>query len=145
MYRIVPDTNLIVAHLLNKRSSSARIIKLWKKGKCELGISSALLHEIKSIIGKPFMQKCKVSEQKITELFAELENNTVYVDKIPNVWVIKDDPADDKLLSTAIATKSDFIVTNDGHLLKLVNYKGVGIIRPSRFIKMCMEMNSKSN
>ena len=105
---------------------------------CELGISSSLLHEIKSIIGKPFMQKCKVSEQKIADLLEELKENTVYVEKIPNVWVIKEDPADDKLLGTAIATNSDFIVTNDGHLLKLVNYKGVGIIRPSRFVKMCL-------
>ncbi|MBI5389261.1 hypothetical protein HZB01_02675 [Candidatus Woesearchaeota archaeon] len=44
--------------------------------------------------------------------------------------VVKEDPDDDMIIACAVASKSQFIITYDKHLLKLKEHKGIKIIKP---------------
>jgi len=48
---------------------------------------------------------------------------------------IKDDPSDNKIIECAKEGKSDFIITNDNHLLKLKEFEGIRIVTPKEFLK----------
>jgi uncharacterized protein len=136
LYRIVPDTNIIMAQLLNRHSGSSRIMHMWREGECELGMSRQLLAEVRCIIGKPYMQRqCNVPAEDIEQLLHQLRYNSVYVDVIPHVDVVKDDPSDNVLLATAAATNSDFVISNDRHLLMVWGYENVEVLRPAEFIR----------
>ena len=51
--------------------------------------------------------------------------------------VIKDDPDDNKIIACAIESSSEYVITYDKHLLKLKEYKGIKIITPEEFNKIC--------
>lgn len=56
----------------------------------------------------------------------------VYPDK--KIKLIKEDPDDDKIIECAIYSGSNFIISGDKHLLKLIKYKEIKIIPPSEFL-----------
>lgn len=56
----------------------------------------------------------------------------VYPDK--KIKLIKEDPDDDKIIKCAIYSGSNFIISGDKHLLKLIKYKEIKIIPPSEFL-----------
>ena len=49
--------------------------------------------------------------------------------------VIKEDPADDRILECAVAGRADLIVSGDQHLRRLKAYQGIPIIRPVDFLR----------
>ena len=53
-----------------------------------------------------------------------------------NFKVIKDDPADNKFLDCAIECNTDFIVSQDKHLLGLKEFEGIKIVTPSEFLRL---------
>ena len=50
---------------------------------------------------------------------------------------MKDDPDDNKFIEAALEGKAEYIVTQDNHLLKIKEFKGIKIISPEEFIKFC--------
>ena len=57
---------------------------------------------------------------------------------VPNkkIEIVKDDPDDNKFIETALEGKAEYIVTQDKHLLKIKEFKGIKIITPEEFIKL---------
>ncbi|MBE7558134.1 putative toxin-antitoxin system toxin component, PIN family [bacterium] len=134
--RIVPDTNLLVAHLLGRRSASAEIVHLWREGRLEFGMSRPLLAEIRSIIAKPYMQtSCRVPAARIQDLLDALWERSVRARQLPRLTIVRDDPSDNILLATAAATAADYVVTNDRHLLHVRGYENVEVITPGEFLR----------
>jgi predicted nucleic acid-binding protein len=50
--------------------------------------------------------------------------------------LIMEDPDDNKFLNCALFGKADYLVTSDQHLLKLREYLGIKICKPSQFLKI---------
>jgi predicted nucleic acid-binding protein len=50
--------------------------------------------------------------------------------------VVEHDPDDDRILECSQASRSDYIVTSDKHLLDLKQYAGARIIQPMDFLVM---------
>ena len=48
--------------------------------------------------------------------------------------IIQADSSDDKFLESAVAGGAAFIVTGDKHLLKLLDFRGIPILRPREFV-----------
>ena len=49
--------------------------------------------------------------------------------------VIKADPDDDRILECALAGNAHLIVSGDHHFTTLKDFKGIGIVRPSDFLR----------
>jgi predicted nucleic acid-binding protein len=45
------------------------------------------------------------------------------------------DPEDDKFLACAVAGSAEYIITGDGHLLKVSKYGNVEIVNPRWFLE----------
>jgi uncharacterized protein len=56
---------------------------------------------------------------------------------------VKSDPDDDRILECAAAANSDYVVTDDKHLLRLVQYQGIRIVNIREFMHVVIEGESK--
>ncbi len=129
--RVVLDTNALVSALLFG-GEPGRIVSLWQKGRIVPLVSRDVLLEYVRVLGYP---KFALDPQDIRGLieeyvlpFAEM----VAVAKTPRV--VREDPGDDKFLALVVASRADFLVSGDKHLLALVNYHGVDIVTPRQFL-----------
>ena len=74
----------------------------------------------------------KTPEEIINEF---LEIVKFYLSKKFKTVIIKEDPSDDKFLSTALSSGISFVISGNKHLLKLKEFKGVFIISPGEFLR----------
>ena len=63
--------------------------------------------------------------------------NSIIVEPKEKIAIVKDDPKDDIFIETAVAGNADFIVSQDKDLLKLKEFRGIMIITPEDFNKLC--------
>jgi len=56
--------------------------------------------------------------------------------------VIHEDPSDDKFLEAAIAGKATHIISGDKHLLKLLEFQGIQILKPRDFVQKYLKAQS---
>lgn len=55
-----------------------------------------------------------------------------------NLAVIAEDPDDDRILECAVTAKSDYLVTEDKHLLRRVQFESTRIVRIREFIEIAI-------
>lgn len=48
--------------------------------------------------------------------------------------IAKENPSNNKIIECALEAKASFIISEDKHLLKIKNYKGIKIISPDKFL-----------
>ena len=51
--------------------------------------------------------------------------------------VIEEDPEDNVIIDCAVEGKIDYIITKDKHLLNLNEFRGIKIVTPSDFVRIC--------
>lgn len=51
------------------------------------------------------------------------------------LYVIREDPDDNRVLECAITGKADVIVSGDRHLLDLKSYRNIPVVRPIDFLR----------
>lgn len=131
-FRVVLDTNVYYAAL---HTPKGRLEALFTAGvreqKYSLIASPFILHELHEKLLEDFLWEEDRSLSVIKQIVhaAELVNPTT----IPNV--ITDDPADNHVVAAALAGHADLIVSGDRHLLRLVEYEGIPIVRPMDFLR----------
>ncbi|MDI6884504.1 MAG: putative toxin-antitoxin system toxin component, PIN family [Hadesarchaea archaeon] len=127
---MVLDTNLFIAAYFNRRSSSAKIIDLCLRRKHELIFSRRLRREAEAILRN--VRASGEFMERIRKLFA----NAIKVKPTQKVFVVREDPEDNKLLECALEGEADYLVTSDRHLLKLGEFGQTKICKPSLFLKL---------
>jgi predicted nucleic acid-binding protein len=50
--------------------------------------------------------------------------------------VVREDPADDRVLACALVAKAEYIVSKDEHLQKLREYQGIRILPTEAFLTL---------
>lgn len=130
MFKIVADTNIFIsAH--NFHGKLEEILKLAQFKKIALYISPEIISEFsKVVLAKFYWPNERL--QKVLKIFDEY----IYmVYPTTHFQAIKDDPSDNRILECAVAAGADFIVTGDEkHLLKLKQFRGIKIIKPTKFL-----------
>jgi len=79
----------------------------------------------------------KLSDEMIKEWVDLIVRNSIIVDPKEKIDVVKDDPKDDIFIETAVAGNVDYIISQYHHLLKLKEFRGIKIITPEEFNKIC--------
>jgi len=62
--------------------------------------------------------------------------NSIIVEPKERINIVKDDPKDNIFIETAVAGNVDYIISQDNHLLKLKEFRGIKIITPEEFNKI---------
>jgi len=83
-----------------------------------------------AVVNSPF----KPAERH-AELAVNLAGTVAVIDSPSLPPVIQDDPSEDRFLECAVAGKADCIISGDKHLLKLVEFQGIPILKPAAFLK----------
>ena len=131
--KIVLDTNVFISGIFWKGASN-KVIVNWKEGKFTLVTSLETISEIIKVL-KDF--KIRLSDDMIKEWVDLIVRNSIIVEPKEKIEAVKDDPKDNIFIETAVAGNVDYIVSQDNHLLKLKEFRGIKIITPEEFNKIC--------
>ncbi len=145
MFRVVLDANQFVSAILNPNGPPAKVLNGWREGLFELVTSPSIIDEIRKVLNYPRLSKIHKKSPKEIDLFLEdLEIlSFVALEKLP-LFVVLEDPTDDKYLVAALEGDAKFIVTGDSDLLKIQEYEGVKILTARAFLKE-MELTRRKN
>ena len=127
-YKVVIDTNLLIAGNFNPQSASRRILEMATKDKIRHLWTQDIKKEHKFILSKVPKKQGYLSF--VSEIYKP-ENEI----KNPPVVKKSEDPDDDKYLACAKKGKADYIVSADDHLLSIKKFGQTDIVRPSEFIR----------
>ena len=127
--KVVLDTNIFISGIF-WRGSSNKVILNWREGRFTLVTSLKVVSEIIKVL-KDF--KIKLSDDMIKEWVDLIVRNSIIVEPKEKILAVKDDPKDDIFIETAVAGDVDYIVSQDNHLLKLKEFRGIKIITPEEF------------
>jgi putative PIN family toxin of toxin-antitoxin system len=129
--KVVFDTNVWVSIFMKKTlndefSQAKQELTVYVSRDIILEISKVLLHpKIAEIL-----RKTGINEK---EILRALEANSKMAKPNVKLHVIEEDVEDNKILECALAAGADFIVSGDGHLLKLGKFKKTRILTPRQF------------
>jgi uncharacterized protein len=127
---VVLDTNIYISAIFWKGMPHT-IVQLAIKQEILAFISQDILDEIGKVLGRDF----EYSKTEIKQAIDSLALFTHSVETTERILVVKDDPDDDRIVECAISAGASCIVSQDNHLLKLKEYRGVKILSPKQFLE----------
>jgi hypothetical protein len=134
---IVLDTNVIVSALLSPAGQPAEIINLWAAEKFEVVTSPPLLIELERVLQYPRVQKYLKRPQREVEAFLKrFKRVAITIEPQMTLDIIKEDPADNRVLECAVAGEASYIISGNDHLLNVKEYKGIVILKPAEFLTL---------
>ena len=129
--RVALDTNVYFSAFTHHQGPPFRIWQAAINRKFILLVSPAILREIAGVLRKhlQWQEMDIVAYLKLVARIGEIVSPKI------TLQVVAEDPADDRILECALAGGADLIVSGDHHLRKLRSYRGIGIVRPSDFLR----------
>jgi putative PIN family toxin of toxin-antitoxin system len=133
--KIVLDTNVWVSALI-WGGKPAAIIEAAEQRTINIFVSEPVIEEISRVLSYPKIEKIYQHQLTRQHLMEQVLKNANFVEVTTDLKVIKEHPADDKILECAVSAKADYIVSGDKHLLNAVSYKKMQIIFVNEFMKL---------
>ena len=144
--RIVVDTNVLVSATYWK-GDSYKVIRIANERQMTIMMSREITEEYYKVIkSDEVTEKVEKKNLMAEKIITKVINESVVVEPKDKLFVIKEDPDDDKFLECAVEGDAEYLVSRDKHLLKLKKYKGIDIIKPEEFLRIinaCKPRNNK--
>jgi putative PIN family toxin of toxin-antitoxin system len=118
--RVVFDCNVYAKALINIRGPEGACIEMVRAGLLILFVSDYVLQEIRELPAK-IPAKYGVTAERVDSFIGNLVRYASLVDKVPSVYVHPVDPDDSHYVDLAVMTGSTLVVSNDRHLLALMD------------------------
>jgi len=129
---VAADTNVIVSALLWEGNES-KIIGLVEEGKIKLLTSVTLLNELKKVL---MYKRFGLDEKTVDDNVKYILTISEIISPKRSLRVIREDPADDKVLECALEGKARYIASGDKHLLRLKEFRGIKVIRAKELLNI---------
>ena len=135
MKKVVIDTNVLVSGTF-WTGASYRVLSLIDKDEINLVISSQITKEYARIINSSeILDKTTINQKTRIHSVNKLLQKAIIVEPKEHIDIIKEDKDDNKFIEAAISGFAGYIITNDKHILKLKEYKGIKILTSEDFLK----------
>ena len=131
MRKVVIDTNVFISSFFG--GIPREIINQWKEGQITLCLSQEIVEEYLDVLNRLGL-KDKDEIRKLTKLFAE-GYNSIFTATTPALFIVEEDPDDNKFIECAVALDCKIIVSGDKHLKKIKKYIDINILSPKEFIE----------
>jgi len=128
--RIVLDTNVIISGILFGGIPRS-ILDMLISGRHDFFLSLPIIEEIREVLNRP---KFGFDNGTALLVIEELHSLCAIVRPAKSINLIKEDPADNKILECAVEADAEIIISGDSHLLSLFSYKRIKILSPRQFI-----------
>jgi uncharacterized protein len=127
--RVVLDTNVLVSALLFKGRVSG-FVTLWQQGKLAPLLSKETFEELNKVLTYP---KFSLDREEIRGI---VEDEVLpFFEIVEPIEGVCPDPDDDPFIACAVSGGAEFVVSGDGQLVGLKQYKRVRFVTPSEFLK----------
>ena len=123
--KAVLDTNALISSTIWEGSANKTLQLLISKD-AKLYTSKSILDEYEKVIRRDFPQLI----DRLPGLMERIVSFSILAEPSMKLDVVKEDPDDNRIIECAVASKAEYIVTYDIHLLKLKEYCGVKIMAP---------------
>jgi len=127
--RATADSNIYIS-ALHFGGLPDKFLDLARTGFIHLSISDDILAEVTRVLRDKFgwsKDALSMAQERIADF-------TVKVAPAQKLDVVREDPADNRILECAMEGKSQYLVTRDNHLLKLKKYGGTQMIKVADFL-----------
>jgi len=132
--RIVVDTNILISSSFWYGASDIILGKVENK-EIKLFLSEEIIKEFIRVLGYEEIQnKIKRKNLEMKRSVEKIVSISTMVEPKQSFQVIEDDPDDDKFLEVAVEGNVDYIISQDKHLLRLKEFRGIKIITPEEFL-----------
>jgi len=133
--RITVDTNVLISATFWK-GNSFRIIEKVENKELDLVLSKDIIKEFIDVLNYEEIQdKIKDKNLEMQKTVEDILSISIIIEPQQKFDIIKDDVKDNIIVECAFEGKSDYIITNDKHLLKLKEFRNIKIINPEEFLK----------
>ena len=122
--KVILDTNLWISFLITKNHTE--IDSLIFEGKVKLIFSTELIDEFLTVTSRPKFNKF-FNKQDVENLLKIFDSFGKLI-KVKQEIIACRDPKDNFLLSLAVESKADFLVTGDSDLLTMKKIKNTKIV-----------------
>lgn len=138
-YKIVIDTNVMVAALKSERGASYKLLSIIDEEQFQIGISVSLIFEYEDVL--------KRGDLKLNLETEDIDDILDYICKVADkreifyLWrpYLKD-PKDDLLLELAVESESDFIITYNKKDFESIDKFGLQALTPKEFLEKIGEI-----
>jgi len=132
MPKVVFDANVLVSGIVYAGRSKL-LIDAVLEGKITLIISMQIIQEFKRIIARDKFKLSKNQQYTLMNFVLRISNIVRVKSRFK---VVRQDPSDDIILSTACDGEVDYIVSGDEHRLSLKEFKGIRIVTVSEMLQL---------
>ena len=130
--RITVDTNFLISATQWNYSVAHKLLKILIEKEIKIFATKEILGEFSDVLQRDFKYAKDEAGSLIEKLLFIIELSY----PANKIDIIKEDPADNKIIECAVATGSKFILTYDRHLLKHKEYENIKIITPEEAMKL---------
>jgi putative PIN family toxin of toxin-antitoxin system len=92
--------------------------------------------EIKKEIYDVLTIKFKLPHLDATNILTDFSSVTIPTKVSNHIFIIEDDPDDNKFIECALKCKANLIISGDKHLLNLGEYESIKILAATDFLKL---------
>ncbi len=121
--RAVLDANIYIAASL-KPGLADQILERASRGELAIITSSAILKEVRTKL----IAKFHFPTREADSFVDEIKLIAIMIAPEKHLQIVKDDPADNKILEATVEGNADIVVTMDKHLLKLKKIYNIPIL-----------------
>ena len=127
---VVFDTNIFVSGLTCPGGRGELALHRIIEGDDTLLISKPIIHEVIDVLARKFSR----DQEELARVAVYLSDIATLVYPRQKIDILKDEP-DNRILECAVAGKAGVIVTGDREMLRLGEYKTIGIISLKEYLK----------
>jgi len=130
--RLTADTNIIVSGL-NFPGNARQLLASAEVESIRLCVSPAILEEVADVLRR---DKFGWSEAEAHQAVEWISHIAEVIAPKESLDLIKSDPDDNRILECAIASRSDYVVSGDKHLLNVKTFQGMRIVKVAEFMEI---------
>ena len=140
--KVVLDANVYLSALFSPHGVCAKVLrKLANSHRYQLVVSDGICSEMEDCLSRPKTLKAtNLPAAALLDWFETLRTTALHIENPGYTLGICRDPKDEIYLSTALASKSSYLVTGDKDLLVLEAVEQTLIVGPTQFLNIVDSM-----
>jgi uncharacterized protein len=129
---VVLDTNVVLSAILFG-GKPKQVLQRVLAGSIRMAVSEPLLDELRGVLQRP---RFGLTSDVVRSIVSEYAGIATWIEPSEHFNVVREDPSDNPFIDCAVASKADFLVTGDKHLLSLATFRMTKIIGVEQFVQI---------
>ena len=140
-YLVIFDTVALVQSTINPKGPAGKCLDCFLDGRISVAISRETLKEVKDVLSRAALRNRfpQITDEKVSGLTDSLQNDGIYLRRVPRHFTYPRDPKDEPYLNLAVEVHADYLISRDNDMLDLMKWNqeaGREFQKRFRFLKI---------